>query len=284
MVLSRKRDRLAVDAGRAARAAASRRSSPRRPDLSDAPEVQDVVALLDVLVSPAHDLSLARALKSPLFGLERRRPGAAGAAAPREHGAGRWFDLLQKAGAAARRPLQGLGPRSDCAGKGWLDSLPPHDALQAIYDDGDVLARFAAAAPATPARRRCWPTCAPCWRRRCSWTAGVTPRPTPSCARSRPAACRRPRRPTAAGGAPADRPRRQGAGSRRRAAARHRRTGAAAPRPWACWWTGRARQPAPRRFVFLASESTAAGLRRRCAGAEQQAARSARNSMRCTWR
>ena len=31
--------------------------------------------------------------------------------------------------------------------KGWLDSLPPHDALQAIYDDGDVLARFAAAAP-----------------------------------------------------------------------------------------------------------------------------------------
>ena len=30
----------------------------------------------------------------------------------------------------------------------WLDSLPPHDALQALYDDGDVLARFAAAAPA----------------------------------------------------------------------------------------------------------------------------------------
>ncbi|MEO7954150.1 MAG: 3'-5' exonuclease, partial [Polaromonas sp.] len=32
--------------------------------------------------------------------------------------------------------------------KGWLDSQPPHDALQAIYDDGDVLARFVAAAPA----------------------------------------------------------------------------------------------------------------------------------------
>ena len=31
--------------------------------------------------------------------------------------------------------------------KGWVDSLPPHDALQAIYHHRDVLARFAAAAP-----------------------------------------------------------------------------------------------------------------------------------------
>ena len=29
-----------------------------------------------------------------------------------------------------------------------MDALPPHDALQAIYDQGDVLARFGAAAPA----------------------------------------------------------------------------------------------------------------------------------------
>jgi ATP-dependent helicase/nuclease subunit A len=29
----------------------------------------------------------------------------------------------------------------------WLDSLPPHDALSAIYEDGDVLARFACASP-----------------------------------------------------------------------------------------------------------------------------------------
>ena len=32
--------------------------------------------------------------------------------------------------------------------KALVDTLPPHDALQAIYDSGDVLARFAAAAPA----------------------------------------------------------------------------------------------------------------------------------------
>jgi ATP-dependent helicase/nuclease subunit A len=30
--------------------------------------------------------------------------------------------------------------------KAWVHSLPPHDALHAIYHHGDVLARFAAAA------------------------------------------------------------------------------------------------------------------------------------------
>ncbi len=49
---------------------------------ADAPEVQDVVALLDALVSPGHDLSLARALKSPLFGLGDDALVAAGRAAP----------------------------------------------------------------------------------------------------------------------------------------------------------------------------------------------------------
>jgi ATP-dependent helicase/nuclease subunit A len=29
----------------------------------------------------------------------------------------------------------------------WVSSLPPHDALSAIYQDGDVLARYAAATP-----------------------------------------------------------------------------------------------------------------------------------------
>jgi ATP-dependent helicase/nuclease subunit A len=56
-------------AGRAAPAPHSR-AAAREERAADAPEVQDVVALLDVLVSPAHDLSLARALKSPVFGVD----------------------------------------------------------------------------------------------------------------------------------------------------------------------------------------------------------------------
>ena len=68
---------------------------PEKNELHDAPEVQDVVALIDALVSPAHDLSLARALKSPAFGIgddalvqlalrQRERPSL------------NWFSLIQK--------------------------------------------------------------------------------------------------------------------------------------------------------------------------------------------
>src|SRR5665647_2127537 len=68
MVLSRKRAGLLPlqDELRALQIAAQ---IGEKTDLIDCCEVLDVVALLDVLVSPQHDLSLARALRSPLFGL-----------------------------------------------------------------------------------------------------------------------------------------------------------------------------------------------------------------------
>ncbi len=147
MVLARKRDRLGAlqDALRELHIPCVQ---PEKADLGEAPEVQDVVALLDALVSPGHDLSLARALRSPLFGLSdealvelavlRRQP---------EHAGCSWFDLLQKEELLAPM-LQGLGPIL-AQYRAWVDALPPHDALHAIYAHGDVLARFAAAAPAT---------------------------------------------------------------------------------------------------------------------------------------
>ncbi|WP_431096700.1 UvrD-helicase domain-containing protein [Polaromonas aquatica] len=107
-------------------------------------EVQDMVALLDVLVSPQHDLSLARALRSPLFGLTDESLVQL-ALLQREHHQP-WYGLLQKEELLAP-DLKGLGPVL-AKWKSWLDRLPPHDALQGIYDDGDVLARFGAAAPA----------------------------------------------------------------------------------------------------------------------------------------
>ncbi|OYY87097.1 MAG: DNA helicase UvrD [Acidovorax sp. 28-64-14] len=146
LVLARKRDRLAAmqDALRALHLPCVQ---PEKADLFDAPEVQDIVALLDALVSTGHDLSLARALKSPLFGLGddalvalaalRRQP---------EHAGSSWFDLLQKS------ELLALDTQALAANltqyKAWVDTLPPHDALHAIYQHGDLLARFAAAAPA----------------------------------------------------------------------------------------------------------------------------------------
>ncbi|TAM34997.1 MAG: DNA helicase UvrD, partial [Burkholderiaceae bacterium] len=68
MVLARKRDRLAV-MQEELRALHIPSQQPEKTDLGEAPEVRDIVALLDALVSPSHDLSLAQALKSPLFGV-----------------------------------------------------------------------------------------------------------------------------------------------------------------------------------------------------------------------
>jgi ATP-dependent helicase/nuclease subunit A len=146
MVLSRKRSRLAVmqDELRALHIAVQQ---PEKNDLYDAPEVQDLVALLDVLVSPAHDLALARALKSPLLSVEddglvqlavRQRE------ARKVDAVSTWFELLQAPDLPAE--LASIGATL-LRWKGWVDALPPHDALAAIYHDGDVLARFAAAAP-----------------------------------------------------------------------------------------------------------------------------------------
>lgn len=147
LVMARKRDRLAT-MQEALRALHLPCVQPEKSDLFDAPEVQDMVALLDALVSPTHDLSLARALKSPLFGLGddalvalavlRRQP---------EHAGCSWFELLLKS-ELLPLDMQALGAVL-IQYQGWVQRLPPHDALHAIYEHGDVLARFAAAAPVT---------------------------------------------------------------------------------------------------------------------------------------
>ena len=174
MVLSRRRERLGV-MEEELRQRHIATQQPEKADLADAPEVQDLIALLDVLVSPAHDLSLARALKSPLFGatdadlvalaLLRRQP---------QHIGRSWYELLQLSPAdllgeppeipesptaeaadtaPADAPADPLPAVLRAAGltltryKVWVDTLPPHDALHTIYHDADVLARFAAAAP-----------------------------------------------------------------------------------------------------------------------------------------
>ncbi|MDP2449402.1 exodeoxyribonuclease V subunit beta [Polaromonas sp.] len=112
--------------------------------LIDCCEVLDIVALLDVLVSPEHDLSLARALRSPLFGLGD--DALVQIALERQALRLPWFKVLQK---SEQLPpaIKALVPAL-LQYQAWLGSLPPHDALQAIYHHGDVLARFAAAAPA----------------------------------------------------------------------------------------------------------------------------------------
>ena len=106
-------------------------------------EVLDMVALLDVLVSPQHDLSLARALRSPLFGLHD--DALVQIALAKGDTPLSWFEVLQKSERITHDLIE-LGATL-VKYKAWVDRLPPQDALQAIYHHGDVLARFAAAAP-----------------------------------------------------------------------------------------------------------------------------------------
>ncbi len=166
MVLSRKRERLGwLHEALAERGIAA--EQPEKLDLSEAPAVQDVVALLDALVSPAHDLSLARALRSPIFGLDdaalarvarlvRRIDAAREQGSATQAGAAErttWWDALQALDAARSDDPQtdaGLAAAAAQLGRWrqWLQTLPPHDALTAIYRDGDLLARYAAAMPA----------------------------------------------------------------------------------------------------------------------------------------
>ncbi len=143
MVLSRRRAGLAPlqDALRALGVPAQ---IGEKTGLIDCCEVLDMVALLDVLVSPRHDLSLARALRSPLFALT---DDALVDLALRQRATRLpWFDLLQQDWPEGHA-LTGVGATL-IRWKTWLDTLPAHDVLQSIYSQHDVLARFAVLAPA----------------------------------------------------------------------------------------------------------------------------------------
>ncbi len=156
MVLSRKRAGLLPLLGEL-RALHIPAQIGEKTELIDCCEVLDIVALLDVLVSPQHDLSLARALRSPLFGLSD--DALMQIAMTKGESKSSWWDIVQ--GLLQNQDLvtpiyiglQTALPLNLAVNlalyKHFLDTFPPHDALHAIYEHGDVLARFAAAAPAT---------------------------------------------------------------------------------------------------------------------------------------
>jgi len=166
MVLARRRERLTLMEQELA-ALRVPAQQPEKSELGEMPEVQDLVALLDVLVSPGHDLALARVLKSPVFGasdddlvelaLHHRRvrrdaraeQGAGSSDLPPDAGMAQpgWFSALLSLPAAV--DSEALQRAAICLQRwqGWVQSLPVHDALHAIFADGDVLARYAVAVP-----------------------------------------------------------------------------------------------------------------------------------------
>jgi ATP-dependent helicase/nuclease subunit A len=157
MILSRKRSSLTL-MGEELQVAGVPCIQPEKNDLSELPEVLDLVALLDALVSPWHDLSLAQALKSPIFGLSDAdlvqialRVRDATALGVRLH----WFEVLQSLASDPAWQAQALAhPQLIAVGetllrwKSWVAERSPHDALAAIFDDGQLPERYAANVPA----------------------------------------------------------------------------------------------------------------------------------------
>ncbi len=165
MVLARKRDRLQRmrDALQALGIASQ---ISEKTQLMAHCEVQDVVALVDAIVSPTNDLALARALKSPLFGVSDDQLVAIAQVAKAQRCTW-WQALLNE----ELLPQYSIGLEADLiinslhtltvqapafaklaadlqSYQTLFATLPPHDALAAVYQHADVLARFMAAAPA----------------------------------------------------------------------------------------------------------------------------------------
>ncbi len=144
-VLSRKRDslRLVADALAALHLPFA---APEKLALLNAPEARDLVALLDALASPTQSLSLAHALRSPLFGASDDDLVQVAEAA----NGGRWWRALMtlpEPGPALARARALLQSWQAAAAQ-----LPPHDLLDRIVAEGQVRERVAACVPAE--RRR----------------------------------------------------------------------------------------------------------------------------------
>ena len=113
--------------------------SPRLGGLLNTLEIDDLIALLTVLVTPRHDLPLAQVLRSPIFGFtEKQMQQLAVAMTSGQYRS--WWDALQDSKdvklQGAARYLQHwhlLGER-----------LPVHDLLDRIYQEGDVRLKYAA--------------------------------------------------------------------------------------------------------------------------------------------
>ncbi len=141
MILVRSRTHL-LDYERGLRAAGVPFVSSRTGGLLDTLEASDLSALLRWLTMPADDLALAHVLKSPIIGAEDVL------LATLARGEGSWWQRLQQAvsDGSASLALQ----RAQWLLSGWMDAaqrLPVHDLLDRVLHEGDLVRRYAVAAP-----------------------------------------------------------------------------------------------------------------------------------------
>ena len=144
IVLCRKRETLRLVAT-ALEHAQIAHSAVEDTTLASTTEAQDLIAVLDAIVSPAHKLSLARALRSPLFGASDDDLLALSAAANAAGDRDWWRALVAMATASPA-----LARARDLL-RSWrlaAAQLPPHDLLDVIVHQGELRERTVAVVPA----------------------------------------------------------------------------------------------------------------------------------------
>ncbi len=110
-------------------------------------EIADMMALLDVLVTPHNNLALARVLRCPLFSFSDEQLVAIAESSRKL--ACDWMQALHRLASEAgtddefRQASSMLSSWHSLCG-----TLPVHDLLDKIYSEANVFARFTAAAPA----------------------------------------------------------------------------------------------------------------------------------------
>ncbi|MBI2734698.1 MAG: UvrD-helicase domain-containing protein [Aquabacterium sp.] len=148
-VLGRKRATLAMVA-QALDEHALPHIAPEDTRLIDTPEVRDLVAALDALVSPHHDLALAHALKSPLFGVTDDELLQLAAVVKQAGQKRTWWEglqhmvLLPECPPSLRRAAELMQAWAELA-----RVLPPHDLLERVVTDSGYRARLLACVPAS---------------------------------------------------------------------------------------------------------------------------------------
>lgn len=110
-----------------------------RGTLLESLEIQDLVALLELLTTPYNDLALARVLRSPLFDASDDDLVAL-AAVP---GRGPWIERLQHlAEQGLASPALQHAQRCLARWRTRAGQVPIHDLLDRIFWEGDVLERY----------------------------------------------------------------------------------------------------------------------------------------------
>ena len=132
---------------RALREAGLAYDSSRLGGLLNTLEIDDLIALLTVLVSPRHDLPLAQVLRSPIFSFTEQQmqklSTQVGDSQSESQGQTKssWWDALQSSSEADMQKVARYLERW----RGLGETLPVHDLLDLIYQESNLRVNYAVA-------------------------------------------------------------------------------------------------------------------------------------------